>query len=81
MAGLKTGAEIDRPPARDIVRYFDVAYLATVKICGDNIVGVDIPGTLLAMSCIQMTAPHTVLHVVNHPQRSGGQSSAARRPL
>ena len=50
MVGCETGMEIDRPLARDVVRYFDVAYLATPEIRGNNVIGVNVPRRGLATS-------------------------------
>lgn len=35
--------KVDRPLACNIVRYFDVAYLTTLEICGDDVISIDIP--------------------------------------
>lgn len=48
MVGPKASAEVDRPLARDIVRYFDIAYLATLEIGSDNVIRVDVPTRPLA---------------------------------
>ena len=60
MVGLKTGVKIDRPLARDIIGYFDIAYLATLQICGDNVISIYIPRRWLA-------TPHAL---VSFPYRS-----------
>ena len=81
MVGPETGAKVDRPLARDVVRYFDVAYLTASEMCGDNVISIDVPGSVLAMSPIESVGLHTVLHVANPPQRLGGRSSVVHRLL
>ena len=81
MVVCETSVEIDRPLARDVIRYFDIAYLTTLEICGNNVIGVDISREGLAISYIHIIVPHTVLHVVDHPQHLEGQSSVVHRLL
>lgn len=42
MGGFESLLEIDRPLAGDVIRYFDIVYLATLEILGDNVVSVGI---------------------------------------
>ena len=47
--GCKSGAEIDRPFARNVIRDFDIAYLAAFEICRNNVISVNVPKKGLAM--------------------------------
>lgn len=52
MESFEALVEIDRPLATDIIRNFDVMYLTTVEVCGNDVVGVDVAKVQLALLCI-----------------------------
>ena len=81
MGGFETGLEIYGPFTGDVVRNFDVIDLATVEICGDNIVSVDVakPQLETLLACWEQL--RTVLHTGGHQRHSGEQNSGAHKPL
>jgi len=43
MVGFEASVEIDRPLARNIVRYFDIANLAMLEILSDDVIRINVP--------------------------------------
>ena len=81
VGGFETGVKIYGPFTGDVVRNLDVIDLATVEICGDNIVGVDVakPQLGLLLACWEQL--RTVPQAGDHQRHSGEQNSGAHRPL
>ena len=80
MGGFETGVEIDRPLAGNVVGNFDVVNLTTAEICGNNIIGVNIPEGWLEVSRVCWERSCTIPHVADHQRHSVGQNNGVHRP-
>ena len=81
MGGSETSVEIDRPLAGNVIGNFDVVYLTTLKIFGDNIVSVDITKKiLLAPSHAQYkgSVPFSILQVTDSVRKDETMTRADR---